>query len=73
MAGEEAERVLRRSQRWITSSPREQFAARFGWCRLWFFTIRVLVFRTGGPGLLTTSRDNDCELYRPAAGAGLTL
>ncbi len=27
-------------------------------------------FRTGGPGLLTTSRGNDCELiYRPV-GAG---
>ena len=27
--------------------------------------------RPGGPGLLTTSRSNDCELYRPARRAGL--
>jgi hypothetical protein len=27
--------------------------------------------RLGGPGLLTTSRSNDFELYRPARRAGL--
>src|SRR2546428_400456 len=27
--------------------------------------------RLGGPGLLTTSRNNDFELYRPARRAGL--
>jgi hypothetical protein len=46
--------------------------AQFGWCRCFasgaIFIIRGLVFRTGGPGLLTSSRDNDFELYRPAAG-----
>ena len=30
-------------------------------------------FRTDGPGLLTTSRLNDFELYRPARRAGFTL
>jgi transposase len=30
-----------------------------------------LNFRTGGPGLLTTSRHNDFELYRPARRAAL--
>jgi len=30
-------------------------------------------FRLDGPGLLTTSRSNDFELYRPARRAGLTL
>ena len=37
------------------------------------FPIHVLVFRTGGPGLLTTSRFNDFELYRPTRRADLTL
>lgn len=32
-----------------------------------------LVFRTGGPGLLTTSRLNDFELYRPARRGVLAL
>jgi len=93
MAGEEAQRILGRSQRWppcakrtttlghllvglgkpITSSPRKirgpiRMALPFGFhypCRL--------VFRTGGPGLLTTSRHNDFELYRPVRRRGLTL
>jgi len=30
-------------------------------------------FRLDGPGLLTTSRTNDFELYRPARRADLTL
>lgn len=54
----------------------EKFAARFGWrwrfAKDAVFTIRVVDFRAGGPGLLTLSRDNDFQLYRPAAGAGLT-
>ena len=55
----------------------KKFAARFGWrwrfAKGAVFTIRGLVFRTGGPGLQRSSRDNDFQLYRPAAGAGLTL
>ena len=31
--------------------------------------IRMMISRTGGSGLLTTSRSNDFELYGPPAGA----
>ena len=50
----------------------KELAARFGWRCQMVFTIRVhWFFRTGGPGLLTISRSNDFELYRPARRAGL--
>jgi transposase len=39
-----------------------RFHLRYGFCRF---------SRTGGSGLLTTSRHNDFELYRPARWAGL--
>ncbi len=52
----------------------QKFAARFGWCGLWVFTIRVSRFtRPGGSGLLTTTRPNDFELRDRPVGRGLTL
>ena len=47
---------------------------RFGWTLGFHFLYPLpRFFRPGGPGLLTTSRLNDFEFYRPARRAGLTL
>ena len=67
MAGEESTGVL--PQPAVNNFVRAaKFAARSGWCVLWLFTIRIRGFRTGGPGLLTTSRVNDFELIDQPAG-----
>jgi len=60
-----------RAQQVVNNFAANQAATVSDWL-LGFISVLVsLVARAGGPGLLTTSRFNDFELYRPARRAGL--